>query len=85
MPEVTNKLKEHRFVASTAFQASIAASNTSNSRPNVRPKPTPISSKSRQKSYQDSIAFADDGKNSIGCVITQSLVPVSVTDPPMTI
>ncbi|CAO3672310.1 unnamed protein product [Umbelopsis ramanniana] len=80
MPEVTNKLKEHRFVASTAFQASIAASNTSNSRPNVRPKPTPISSKSRQKSYQDSIAFADDDNRSTSIRLNEIIQILSRRD-----
>jgi hypothetical protein len=64
MPEITNKLKEHRFVAPNAFPASIAASNSSNARTNARTKAGAIPSKIRQKSYQDSIAYPDDGMHS---------------------
>jgi hypothetical protein len=63
MPEIANKLKEHRFVAPNAFSASITASAPNNNRSNARPKPGAIPSKIRQKSYQDSIAYPDDGRH----------------------
>ncbi|KAJ2956653.1 hypothetical protein NQZ79_g7530 [Umbelopsis isabellina] len=61
MPEVANKLKEHRFMAPTGFSTSISTSSSSNARANNKSKPPANIAKMRQKSYQDSIAYPEDG------------------------
>ncbi|KAM3580575.1 hypothetical protein VKS41_007236 [Umbelopsis sp. WA50703] len=80
MPQVANKLKEHRYMPPTGFPTSISTSTSNNSRSNNKSKFPANISKMRQKSYQDSIAYPDDDNRSLSVRLNEILEIINIRD-----